>query len=68
MQTGSVIDLDTVLSIFAAQMGKKYTLPMADSIIYATTLRYSCTLWTTDKHFQDIPYVRYFPKKHGERA
>jgi predicted nucleic acid-binding protein len=67
MKRGKVINLDSELSIFAAKVGKDYHLPMADSIIYATAL--SCqapglptVVWTTDKHFENLPQVRYFPK------
>ena len=62
MQSGTVVDLDCSLSILAAQLSPKYKLPMADSIIYATTTYYSATLWTLDQHFKDLPNVRYFQK------
>lgn len=67
MRSGTVIALDSELSVLAAKISQEYKLPMADSIIYATTTRYSAVLWTTDKHFKDIPGIRYFPKlsKHG---
>jgi predicted nucleic acid-binding protein len=62
MQTGMVIDLNAALSLSAVQISRKHKLPMADSIIYATSLRYSALIWTCDKHFKDIPDMRYFPK------
>ena len=62
MQSGTVVVLDSGLSIMAAQISPKYKLPMADSIIYATALHYSAILWTTDKHFKDIAGIQYFPK------
>jgi predicted nucleic acid-binding protein len=62
MQTGKVIVLDADLSIFAAKVSKTYGLSMADSIIYATALRYDAELWTSDKHFENIPGVHCFPK------
>ena len=58
MQSGRVIDLDTALAMEAA----RYTLPLADSIIYATAILNAATLWTQDEHFKDLPQVRYFPK------
>jgi predicted nucleic acid-binding protein len=64
MQTGRIIVLDVSLSIDAAEVSRIYRLPMADSIIYATTLRYDAILWTTDKHFDGLPNVRYFDKTH----
>jgi len=65
MQTGTVIDLNAALSLSAVQISRKYKLPMADSIIYATSLHYSAVIWTCDKHFKDIPDIRYFPNKPG---
>ncbi|AEF81717.1 PIN domain protein [Leadbettera azotonutricia ZAS-9] len=62
MQTGTVIDLNTTLCLSAAQIGRIHKLPMADSIIYATSLHYSAILWTCDRHFKDIPLIKYFPK------
>jgi len=62
MQTGTVIELNAGLSLSAVQINRKYKLPMADSIIYATSLHYSAVLFSCDKHFKDIPGIRYFPK------
>jgi predicted nucleic acid-binding protein len=62
MQSGTVIELNAGLSLSAAQISRKHKLPMADSIIYATALHYSAILFSCDKHFKDIPGVRYFPK------
>jgi predicted nucleic acid-binding protein len=56
MQAGQVIDLDSALAMEAA----RHPLPMADSIIYATAMRYDATLWTQDEHFKDLPNVRFF--------
>jgi predicted nucleic acid-binding protein len=62
MQTGTVIELNSGLSLSAAHISRKYKLPMADSIIYATSQRYSAILFSCDKHFKDFPDIRYFPK------
>jgi predicted nucleic acid-binding protein len=62
MQTGTVIELNTGLSLSAAQISRKYKLPMADSIIYATSLQHSAVIFSCDKHFKDIPGIRYFSK------
>jgi len=62
MQKGRVIVLTSELSINAASISRKYKLPMADSIIYATTLLHDAVLWTTDQHFDGLPNVRYFDK------
>jgi len=62
MKSGKIIVLDETLSVFAAQVSRKHKLPAVDSIIYATTTQNAAILWTCDKHFQDIPGIRYFPK------
>ena len=62
MQKGHVIPLNASLSIFAADISRKYRLSMADSIIYATAMRYNAVLWTADKHFDGLPQVQYFDK------
>jgi predicted nucleic acid-binding protein len=59
MQGGQLIDLDCALALEAA----RYTLPLADSIIYATAMRHEATLWTQDEHFKDLPNVRYFARQ-----
>jgi len=62
MQTGTVIDLNSGLSLLAAQISRKHKLAMADSIIYATSLHYSAEIFSCDKHFKDMPNVHYFSK------
>ena len=63
MKQGQIVELDSDLAIYAAKVGKDFKLAMADSIIYATTLKYAGTLWTQDKHFRELPGVRYFKKE-----
>jgi predicted nucleic acid-binding protein len=62
MQTGTVISLDAGLSLSAATISRIYKMAMADSIIYATALHYSAVLYSSDKHFKDIPGIHYFQK------
>jgi hypothetical protein len=50
VSSANVIDLDFGLAIEAA----RYSLPLADSVIYATAIVHSATLWTQDEHFQGI--------------
>jgi toxin FitB len=63
MKQGTVVDLDSDLSIYSAKIGRDKKLPLADSIIYATAMKYDCLLWTQDKHFKDLESVRYFEKE-----
>jgi predicted nucleic acid-binding protein len=62
MKLGKIENLDDDLALNAAFFGNKYKLPLADSIIYATTLKSNSTLFTLDKHFQGLPNVQYFQK------
>ena len=58
MQRGRVVEIDLSLALEAAVNG----LPMADSLIYATTRRHAAVLWTQDAHFDGLPGVNYFHK------
>ncbi len=58
MQRGQVVSLDLPLALEAAVNG----LPLADSLIYATTQHHGAELWTQDSHFDGMPGVRFFPK------
>ena len=62
MKQGNVINLSDELSLYAAKIGKEHKLPMADSIIYATSIKYNCVLWTQDKHFSGLQSVNYLEK------
>ena len=62
IKQGKVIDLTEDLSLSAARLSKNYNLPMADSIIYATNLKFNCTLWTQDRHFSGLNSVNYYGK------
>jgi len=62
MRQGKVIELSDELSLLAAKISKEYKIPMADSIIYATNIKYNGVLWTQDKHFMGMNSVNYFEK------
>jgi predicted nucleic acid-binding protein len=62
MQAGQVVELDSALALEAA----RYPLPLADSIIYAVTMRHEATLWTQDEHFKDLPNVRFFRRQPAD--
>ena len=62
MLRGKVILLDPSLALDASRLSIKHKLPMADAIIYATTLANAAEVWTTDGHFEGLPNVRYFEK------
>jgi len=62
MQNAAVIGINPQLAVLAAQLGKQYTLPLADSIIYATVISWDAELYTQDKHFENLDHVHYFSK------
>lgn len=63
MKQGLAVDLDADSAVFAAKLGSELRLPMADSIIYATSRKYNALLWTQDRHFQGLDGVNYFEKR-----
>lgn len=63
MHKGKVVELDSRLALEAGAISLKHSLPMADSIILATARSHKATLWTQDRHFQNLPKVKYFPKR-----
>lgn len=60
---GKIIDLTASLALSAATLSADLKLPMADSLILATTRAHNATLWTQDEHFKDIEGVKYIAKK-----
>ena len=58
MCRGRVIDFD--LALCRAAIGS--TLPLADSLIYATAQTHGAVLWTQDQHFEGLAGVNYFSK------
>jgi len=63
MQKGTTIDLTTPIAMRASKLSLQNSLPMADSLILATAYVYECLIWTQDIDFEDLPNVKYFPKK-----
>ncbi len=63
MLQGTVIDLDTTLSLDAARLSLAHKLPMADSVILATAQSNDAILWTQDTDFEGIEGVRYIRKQ-----
>jgi predicted nucleic acid-binding protein len=59
MQQGTVVDLTTSIALEAARTGSVLGIPMADSIILATSRAFEATLWTQDSDFANIEGVEY---------
>ena len=66
MQQGQVIVLDGALALSAARVGLAHQLPLADSIVYATSRAVGGVLWTQDDDFAALPDVEY-RAKHARR-
>ena len=62
MRQGSTINLTDDLALQAAKTSLEYKIPMADSIILATTRANEAVLWTQDQDFKDMENVNYFSK------
>jgi len=58
MHAGKVVPVDAALALDAA----RYSMPLADSLIYATAQRHGATVWTQDDDFKNLPGVKYFAK------
>lgn len=63
MRNHRVVDLDADLALEAARLGREHTLPLADSVIYATARLHGATLWTQDADFENVPGVWFIPKQ-----
>ena len=62
MQKGSIVDLTAGIAMNASKISLQHHLPMADSIILATSKAYNCVIWTQDSDFENLPGVHFFPK------
>jgi predicted nucleic acid-binding protein len=62
MSQTKIIELNSVLSLEAADIGLTTGLGMADSIIVATAKAYNAEIITSDKHLKDIKRVKFISK------
>ena len=63
MRQGTTVDLTQDIAILAASLGHEKKLPLADSVMLATAHRHDATLWTQDSDFEELPGIKYRPKK-----
>ena len=63
MQKGQIKDLTLSMAMNAAKISIQHSLPMADSIIFATASTFKCTLWTQDSDFENLTGVNFIHKK-----
>ncbi len=62
MQQSHVVPLDDSIALSAADISLKYSIPMADSVVYATAVENKCLLVTSDEHFRNLDKVKFIPK------
>ncbi len=63
MLRGAVLPMTLQVALEASALLRKFDLPMADSVVYATARLSDATTWTCDSDFKDLPNVRYFDKR-----
>jgi len=57
-----VINLTPEIAVLAAKFSRELGLPLADSIIYATAKTKGATIYTKDRHFENLEGAHYFAK------
>ncbi len=54
-----IVPLSEEIALLAAEISLKFTLPMADAIVYATATKEACPVVTSDAHFKELEDVIY---------
>lgn len=57
-----VVPLNEGIAVSASRLSIEHKLPMADAIIYATSLSTGASVVTSDVHFENLPQVKYIPR------
>ena len=68
MQQGTVVDLTPPVALAAARISLDLSIPMADSVMLATSRAWNATLWTQDADFENLPGVRYIAKRNRPKG
>ena len=63
LHQGEIVAVDSALALYAARLSLEHKLPLADSLVYATSRLREATLWTQDADFDALPGVRFRPKR-----
>ena len=61
MQHARVIEVTSSIAIQAAKFSYIFKIPLADSIIYITSIENNAVVWTQDADFKGMDGVEYFP-------
>jgi predicted nucleic acid-binding protein len=54
--------IDDLVADAASELAHSHKLAMADALVYAVARTLDAELWTQDKHFRDLPGVKFFSK------
>ncbi len=63
MHQGTVVDLDSTIALDAARLSLERRIPMADSIILATSTSHDAILWTQDSDFEEMDGIKYIKRR-----
>lgn len=57
-----IVENDVNIAVESSELGIKHKPPLADSIIYATAIKFITEIYTFVKHFEGLPNVQTFEK------
>ena len=63
MHQGTIVDLDSAIALDAARLSLEHKIPMADSIILATSMSRDAILWTQDSDFEEMDGIKYIKRR-----
>ena len=61
----TIIPVEESLALFAADVSLKYSLPLADAMVYAAAIENKADLVTQDEHFKGLEGVVFLEKNTG---
>ena len=56
------VAMDDLVADAASELAHTHKLAMADALVYAAAQTSNAELWTQDKHFENLPRVKFFLK------
>ena len=60
MQQARVIEVTSSIAMQAAKFSYIFKMPLADSIVYITTIENNAVVWTQDADFKGMDGIEYF--------
>jgi predicted nucleic acid-binding protein len=59
MKRSTIVPLDEILALQAADLSLKHQLAMADAQVYATAVSHNCLVYTSDVDLKGLPLVHF---------